>query len=329
MANTFRSKKGKNGKRVSYPLSKGMSHKSAEYLKGVLEREFPDESVRVLPLDKRKKGDPRKRYAPFISYLFEDIKNWLPIENKFHIEDYVPVITGEVLKGVTTPTSSYYVFLDPSEKDIMVFGKSRSEDLSYFINWPNSYPGDGRESVIMMRGEDSSTLQKEFQMDVMKTRIKDEMSRISQEQESSVVISDFEASQVKFMLSRYPPDTVFEVNRTENDVSFFPVTAGGDSLVFRTGDVDLPPGVAKEARSFFKAESLEELLRTFELSGSPNMTLSLNEKNAPIIAEFNLYNKMRYTYGLETENTIKSVGIFSAIILPAESDPDAVRLPYQ
>lgn len=321
----FRSRK-KNGKTIRYPLSRGMSEKAADHVAAHLRADFPDESVRVLSLDKRKKGDPRKRYAPYISYLFESIKSWRPLEQKYHVDNYIPRITGNVLRGLISPKDKYYVFLDPSDEDIVIFGRDKSSDLTYIIEWPGQYYSDGDEAIVMMDGSEEKTLDKEFQLDAMKTRIRDEMQNIAREQETSAIITDFEADQINSMVGKFPPNTTFEVHKADDTLSVFPIDAGGDSLSFHIdgGDAD-----AHNIRSFFTGTALSELLHAFQQSGSPNMTIALNEKkDTPLFAQFYLYDKLGYHYGGTADNGIKSSGVFNAVILPASTDPDAVRLPY-
>ena len=315
MAKQYRSRK-KNGKTYRYPISPGMSKKAAYMIGDQLRREYPDEFVRVLRVNKQTGASAK--YAPFISYLFDNVRSWLPVEQDYGIGSIIPQVTGKVLSNISGQ-NPYYVHMDPSSESILVFGRTASNEMSYFIDWPRSYPPDGKEGIVMVTGSGSKELKKEFQLNAMKTRIKDEIADIRTRQETSTIITDFQASQVHDLVSRFPGNTTFEIQRTEDSLTVFPMAGSGDILSFNVGDADQPG----KATSFFSGSALLELLQAFQSSGSPNMLMELNSRNEPLYAQFFLYDRKGYFYANDA-NAVKKTGTFNAIITPADSEPGSV-----
>lgn len=314
MAKQYRSRK-KNGKTYRYPISPGMSKKAAYMVGDQLRKEYPDEFVRVLKVNKQ--GGANAKYAPFISYLFESIKNWLPVEEDYGIGNAIPEVTGRVLSGISG-SNPYYVYMDPAQESVLVFGRTGSNEMSYIIDWPKVYPSDGKEGIVMVTGTEKKELKKEFQLNAMRTRIKDEINGVRARQETSTIVTDFQASQIYDLVSRFPPDTTFEVQRTEDSITVFPMAGSGDIITFNVGESDQPG----KATSFFTGSALHELMEAFQASGSPNMLIELNSRNEPLYTQFFLYDRKGYYYAND-KNAVKSAGTFSAIINPAEYDAEA------
>ena len=204
--NRYRSRKDKNGNVSHYPLI-GMSKKAAKEVATRLMEEYPDERVRVLPLTKSKSKS--NRYAPFISYLFDNVKSWLPLTGKINISNYIPKVTSSMLSYISGGVP-FYVYLDSMHNSTYIMGSSSSGNIKYFMDWDDTYHGD-KSKFLMVDGDNIKKPKNDFQFDAARIRIDDELDEIKNVQKTYADLTDTQVLQLADTLKQksFSDSTVF------------------------------------------------------------------------------------------------------------------------
>ncbi len=276
-----------------------------------------------------------KLYAPFISYMYEDIKKWLPIEDE-SMEKTIPEEASSIMKDMGDMNFALF-----GKDSTIFFGRNGMMDsekggIAYLMKFDIPNP---EQRVVWIDGKreakDGIDRTSKIDLSSIIEKIAQEESLIRGMQDQVVPLGSLDMDRISDAIRYMPSETMIEVEQTKDAIIMLPYNGAGGALTLNFNDeyhlhlLQASMGLREKAGAlsdlkhniaFVKAGDLKAVVNAFKKSNANAALLSINSGNDPLVVDFGIYSVPKYTYGASEK---KKIGVFSAFIEQVAQADDA------